>query len=79
MWIMFGEEGISRSYKQLCGELDVIANIRAGRLKWIGHVNRMPSNRKVKEIFTIPAPLTRSKDSPRNKMMGWYSPGFRKI
>ena len=46
MWIMF--EKLDKLY----GGLDIIANIRLGRLKWIEHLNRIPHTKMAKEIFT---------------------------
>jgi hypothetical protein len=39
----------------LYGEPHIISDVREGRLRWFGHVERMPQERTVKEVFkTIP-------------------------
>jgi len=35
----------------LFGDLDLHSFVRASRLNWIGHVNRMDSKRKVSQVF----------------------------
>jgi hypothetical protein len=32
-------------------EPNIISEIRKGRLKWLGHVERMPEERTVKKVF----------------------------
>jgi hypothetical protein len=41
-------EGSSRV--DVCREPDTISEIRKGRLKWLGHVERMPEERTVKKV-----------------------------
>jgi hypothetical protein len=36
---------------QLFGDLDILSFVRINQLKWIGHVNRMDSKRKVSQVF----------------------------
>jgi hypothetical protein len=36
---------------QLFGDLDTFSFVRISRLNWIGHVNRMDSERKVKYLI----------------------------
>ena len=37
---------------QLCGDLDILSFVRIIRLNWIGHVNRMDSERKESQVFS---------------------------
>jgi len=36
---------------ELCGDSDIISFVRISRLIWIGHDNRIDSNRKVRQVF----------------------------
>jgi len=36
---------------QLFGDLDILSFVRISQLNWIGHVNRMNSNRKISQVF----------------------------
>ena len=38
---------------QLCGDLDVLSFVRVSLLIWIGHANRMDSNRRASQVFKI--------------------------
>ena len=48
IWRRYNKELI-----QLVGDPDIVSNVRLGRLRWIGHINRMSNNRKVKQIFKL--------------------------
>ena len=37
--------------RQLYGELDIVTEIRKGRLRWLGHVERMSEERVVKRLY----------------------------
>jgi hypothetical protein len=37
--------------KQLYGELDIVTEIKKGRLRWLGHVERMSEERVVKKLY----------------------------
>jgi hypothetical protein len=37
--------------KQVFGDLDILSFVRIGRLKWIGHVNRMENKRTASQVF----------------------------
>jgi hypothetical protein len=41
----------NKELMQLFGDLDVLSFVRISWPKWIGHVNRMDSKRKVSQIF----------------------------
>jgi len=36
---------------QLFGDLDILSFVKIMQLNWIGHVNRMNSNRKISQVF----------------------------
>ena len=52
---------------QLLGDPDIVSNVRLGRLRWIGHINRMSNNRKVKQIFKSQPQGTRLKGGPKKR------------
>lgn len=35
----------------LCGETDIISEIRKGRVRWLGHVERVTEETSVKKMF----------------------------
>ena len=37
--------------RQLYGELDIVSEIKKGRLSWLGHVERMSEERVVKRLY----------------------------
>jgi hypothetical protein len=41
----------NKELMQLFGDLDILSFVRINQLKWIGHVNRMDSKRKVSQVF----------------------------
>jgi len=45
----------------------VINHIKAQRLAWFGHVNRMPDNSMVKKVYEWSPALTRSLGRPKNR------------
>jgi hypothetical protein len=63
----------------LCREPDIISETRKGRLRWLGHEERMPDERTVKKVFkTIPygkisggKPRKISLDDVENDLKKW--------
>jgi hypothetical protein len=51
-----------KEFMDLYREPQIISEIREGRLRWFGHVERMPQERTVKEVF---------KAYPRRKKFRW--------
>jgi len=45
------ESDIIKKFMQLCGDVDILSFVRISRLHWIGHVNRIDSERKVSQIY----------------------------
>jgi hypothetical protein len=41
----------NKELMQLFGDLDILSFVRISQLKWIGHINRMDSKRKVSQVF----------------------------
>jgi hypothetical protein len=55
---------------QLFGDLDILSFVRVSRLKWIGHVNRMDSKRKVSQVFYNNPQGHRLRGKPKNR---WWN------
>jgi hypothetical protein len=55
---------------QLFGDLDILSFVRINRLKWIGHVNRMDSKRKVSQVFINNLQGHRLRGRPENR---WWN------
>jgi hypothetical protein len=53
----------------LCTEPEVISEIRKGRLRWLGHVERVPEERTVTEVFKNAPEEKRSVGKPRKS---WF-------
>jgi hypothetical protein len=53
----------------LYGETDVSSEIRKGRLRWIGNVERMSEERTVKEVFKNTPEGERSVGKPKKEMV----------
>jgi hypothetical protein len=51
----------------LCRELDIISEIRKGRLPRLGHVERMPEETTAKKVFNHILEEKRSFEKPRMK------------
>jgi len=41
----------NKELMQLFGDLDMLSFVRTSRLNWVGHVNRLDSERKVSEVY----------------------------
>jgi hypothetical protein len=50
---------------QLCGDLDTLSSVRISLLNWIGHVNRMDSERKVSQVFNNNPQRSRLRGRPK--------------
>jgi hypothetical protein len=56
--------------RQLYGELDIVTEIKKkGRLRWLGHVERMSEERAVKRLYQNTAEGSRSVGRPRLRWM----------
>ena len=42
---------INEEVRQLYGELDIVTEIKKGRLRWLGHMERMSEERVVKGLY----------------------------
>jgi hypothetical protein len=51
--------------KQLYGELDIVTEIKKGRLRWLGHVERMSEERVVKRLYQSIPEGSRNVGRPR--------------
>jgi len=57
-----GESNTIKELMQLFGNLDKLPFVRISQLNWIGHVNRMDSQRKVRHVFNNNSQRSRIKD-----------------
>ena len=55
--------------RQLCGELDIVTEIKKGRLRWLGRVERMSEERVVKRLYQNTHEGSRSVGRPSLKWM----------
>ena len=55
--------------RQLYGELDIVTEIKKGRLRWLGHVERMSEERGVKRLYQNTAEGSGSVGRPRLRWM----------
>jgi hypothetical protein len=55
--------------KQLYGELDIVTEIKKGRLRWLGHVARMSDERVVKRLYQNIPEGSRNVGRPRLRWM----------
>ena len=65
--------------RQLYGELDIVTEIRKGRLRWLGHVERMSEERVVKGLYQNTPEGSRSVGRPRLKWMDDVRVDLRRI
>ena len=42
-----------RKLRELCEDVDLVADIKGKTLEWVGHLVRVDQGRKVKKIFDI--------------------------
>jgi len=55
--------------RQLYGELDIVTEINKGRLRWLGHVERISEDRVVKRLYQNTPEGSRSVERPRLRWM----------
>jgi len=55
--------------RQLYGELDIVTEIKKGRLRWLGHVERMSEESVVKRLYQNTPEGSRSVGRPRLRWM----------
>jgi len=55
--------------RQLYGEFDIVTEIKKGRLRWLGHVERMSEERVVKRLYQNTPEGSRSVGRPRLRWM----------
>ena len=55
--------------RQLYGELDIVTEIKNGRLRWLGHVERMGEERVVKRLYQNTLEGSRSIGRPTLRWM----------
>jgi hypothetical protein len=62
-WRIKSNEELNR----LIANKPIVNYIKAQRLAWFGHVNRMPDNSMVKKVYEWSPALTRSLGRPKNR------------
>jgi len=65
--------------RQLYGELDIVTEIRKGRLRWLGHVERMSEERVVKGLYQNTPEGSRSVGRPRLRWMDDVTEDLRRM
>jgi hypothetical protein len=65
--IKYGESKTNEELEKLIKDKNIINYIKAQRLSWFGHVQRMPDTRTVKKIFNWKPLTKRSQGRPKYK------------
>jgi hypothetical protein len=63
---------------QLFGEFVILSFVRISLLNWIGHVNRMDSERKVSQVFNNNSEERRRRGQPKNRLWNWVQTDINK-
>jgi hypothetical protein len=69
----------NREISEIFGQETITNVIKAGRLRWAGHVTRMNDERIVKRIFTRRVEGTRAKGRPRKRWIDCVEEDSRKL
>jgi hypothetical protein len=78
------ENGVWRSHTNveltnLYIKPDIISEIRKGRLRWLGHMERMPEERKLKKVFKNTLEGKRSVGNRRKRWLDDVENDLKKI
>jgi len=65
--------------RQLFGELDIVTEIKKGRLRWLGHVERTSEERVVKTLYQNIPEGSRSVGRPRLRWMDTVREDLRRM
>ena len=65
----YWESRTNEEVRQLYGELDIVTEIIKGRLRWLGHVEKMSEERVVKRLYQNTPEGSRSVGRPRLRWM----------
>jgi len=65
----YWRSGTNEEVRQLYGELDRVTEINKGRLRWLGHVERMSEEREVKRLYQNTPEGSGSVGRPRLRWM----------
>jgi hypothetical protein len=60
-------------------EPDIISEVRKGRLRWLGHVERMPEERTVKKMFKNIPEEKKSFGNPRKRWLDDVESDLKKM
>ena len=69
---------MEKEFILLFGDLDLLSFVRVSRLNWIGHVNRMDSERKVSQVFNNNPQGCRLRGRPKNRWWNCVQTGINK-
>jgi hypothetical protein len=62
-----------------CREPDITSEIRKGRLRWLGHVERMAEERTMKNVFKDTQERKRSVGKPRKRRLDDVENNLKKM
>jgi hypothetical protein len=66
--------------QELLKQPDIVVTIKKGRIRWTGHVQRMPETRSVKKVFFLGKPDgRRRRGRPRKRWLGDLEEDLRKL
>jgi hypothetical protein len=71
-----------RTYKELMAlyqELDIVAEIKKARLRWVGHVERMSEDRVIKKLYMSKPEGRRSVGRPKIRWLDDVGEDLRKM
>jgi hypothetical protein len=58
---------------------DIVVTIKKGRIRWAGHVQRMPETRSVKKVFLGKPDWRRRRGRPRKRWLDELEEDLRKL
>ena len=65
--------------QELFKQSDIVVTIKKGRIKWAGHVQRMPETRSVKKVFLGKPDGRRRSGRPRERWLDDLEEDLRKL
>lgn len=64
---------------QLCGEPKILGEVKIGRIKWAGHLQRMTEEIMSKRIFQKRQDQRRPKGKPKERWLDSLEENFRRL
>jgi hypothetical protein len=65
--------------QELFKQPDIVVTIKTGRIRWAGHVQRMPETRSVKKVFFGKPDGRRRRGRPRKRWLDDLEEDLRKL